>query len=98
MLPTDMALLEDESFRSWAQKYADDKELFYDHFAKAFGKLLELGVDRKHNPYIAAPKKSDEPGAPGAGSDAEAEPLKEENEKKKTNSGGCPYVPPKAKL
>lgn len=97
MLPTDMALLEDESFRKWAQTYADDKDLFYDHFAKAFAKLIELGVDRVSNPYQPAPKKSDEPGAPGAGSDGEAEPLKEDNEKKKTG-GGCPYQPPKPKL
>lgn len=46
MLPTDMALLSDPSFRKWVEAYANDKNLFFDHFAKAFGKLLELGVRR----------------------------------------------------
>lgn len=93
MLPTDMALIEDKTFRSWVEKYADDRELFYKHFAAAFAKLIELGVDRKNNPYEAAPKKSDTPGAPGHGDDEEAVPLERENKehaKKAGNGGGCP--------
>lgn len=102
LLPTDYALIEDPKFRKWVEKYAEDKELFYDHFSKAFAKLIELGVDRQHNPYEAAPKKSDKPGAGGAG-DGEAQPLAQENEqrRKHNSGGGCPVQhgkPPKAKL
>jgi len=65
MLPTDMALIEDDAFRPWVEKYAEDKDLFYDDFSKVFAKLIELGVKRsEHGPYESAPKKSDTPGAP----------------------------------
>lgn len=46
MLPTDFSLLGDKVFRPWVEKYAEDKELFFEHFAKVFGKLMELGVRR----------------------------------------------------
>ncbi|PRT52459.1 Putative cytochrome c peroxidase, mitochondrial [Wickerhamiella sorbophila] len=46
MLPTDMALIEDPKFRSWVEKYAKDKDAFYEDFAKVFAKLLELGIKR----------------------------------------------------
>ncbi|KAK9456937.1 heme peroxidase [Dipodascopsis uninucleata] len=46
MLPTDMSLVQDPKFRVWVEKYADDKALFFRDFAKAFAKLLELGVVR----------------------------------------------------
>lgn len=46
MLPADMSLIKDPEFRKWVEKYAEDKELFFDHFAKVFAKLLELGVRR----------------------------------------------------
>jgi peroxiredoxin len=46
MLPTDMALIEDKDFRPWVEKYAADQKLFFTDFAAAFGKLIELGVDR----------------------------------------------------
>lgn len=69
MLPTDMALLSDPAFAPWVQRYADDKDLFFDHFAKAFGKLIELGIrrdaqgnitntDNEKGGYVPAPKKS----------------------------------------
>jgi cytochrome c peroxidase len=69
MLPTDMALKTDPAFLPWVQRYAEDKELFFDHFAKVFAKLLELGIkrDAKGNVintdnllggYVSAPKKS----------------------------------------
>lgn len=76
MLPTDMALLDDPEFRVWVDRYAADKDLFFDHFAAVFAKLLELGIQRHlHtgevvNPenqragYQSAPKKSDLPAAP----------------------------------
>lgn len=44
MLPTDIALWKDKTFREWVLKYADDEELFFQDFAAAFSKLLELGV------------------------------------------------------
>jgi len=90
MLPSDMALLEDEHFSPWVKKYADDKELFFSDFSAVFAKLLELGIvrdvngkvlneDNVNGGYHAAPKKSDKEGAPGK-SNQEAEPLRKENE------------------
>lgn len=75
MLPTDMALLSDPDFATWANKYAEDKDLFFQDFAKVFAKLLELGIrrdeqgkitntDNKLGGYVSAPKKSDEAAAP----------------------------------
>ena len=75
MLPTDMALLSDPAFSKWVHAYADDKNLFFDHFAKVFAKLIELGIRRDEHGnitntdnvsggYISAPKKSDTPATP----------------------------------
>lgn len=76
MLPSDMALLEDPKFRVWVDRYAADKELFFDHFAAVFAKLLELGIQRdkrtgevvneenRQAGYQSAPKKSDFSAAP----------------------------------
>lgn len=70
MLPTDMSLVQDPSFREWVEKYAEDKDLFYKDFAAVFSKLLELGVYRgsdgiatfdnlvKAKKYQSAPPKS----------------------------------------
>lgn len=69
MLPTDIALITDPSFRQWVEKYAEDKDLFFDHFSKVFAKLIELGIERDEKDvivntdnvkggYISAPKKS----------------------------------------
>ena len=46
MLPTDVALLHDPAFRPWVERYAEDKDLFFEHFAAVFAKLLELGIRR----------------------------------------------------
>lgn len=46
MLPTDMALLE-EPFRPYVELYAKDKQKFFDDFAAAFLKLIELGVQKR---------------------------------------------------
>ena len=43
MLPTDMVLLDDPSFKRWVEVYAKDEEKFFADFAKAFQKLTELG-------------------------------------------------------
>ncbi|KAI1636940.1 heme peroxidase [Biscogniauxia mediterranea] len=75
MLPTDMSLLSDAAFRPWVERYAEDKERFFADFARAFAKLLELGLRRDADGnvvneenvadgYKSAPKKSDAPGAP----------------------------------
>lgn len=46
MLPTDMALLE-EPFRQYVELYAKDQQKFFDDFAAAFLKLIELGVAKR---------------------------------------------------
>ncbi|KAI1259450.1 peroxiredoxin [Xylariaceae sp. FL1019] len=77
MLPTDMCLLSDKDFRVHVERYADDKELFFEDFRKVFGKLMELGIRRDgdgdivneeniEGGYKSAPKKSDEATAEGA--------------------------------
>lgn len=44
MLPSDIILLADPAFKKWVMIYAKDEDRFYKDFAKAFAKLLELGV------------------------------------------------------
>jgi cytochrome c peroxidase len=44
MLPSDIALIADPAFKKWVEVYAKDEDRFYKDFARAFGKLLELGV------------------------------------------------------
>ena len=44
MLPSDIALVQDPSFRKIVEIYSKDEEAFFQDFAKAFAKLLELGV------------------------------------------------------
>lgn len=44
MLPSDMALVEDEQFKKYVEIYAKNGDKFAKDFADAFGKLLELGV------------------------------------------------------
>lgn len=44
MLPTDMALIKDRSFRTWVEKYARDDALFFRDFSDVVLKLFELGV------------------------------------------------------
>ncbi|KAK8169347.1 cytochrome c peroxidase-like protein [Phyllosticta citrichinensis] len=91
MLPTDMALLFDDKFRLWVEKYAKDKDAFFTDFSKAFHKLLELGIERDASGrivntdnvkggYHSAPKKNNAPGAPDK-SNEEADKLRKENEK-----------------
>lgn len=96
MLPTDMCLNQDKTFKKWVDIYSDDKDVFFQDFAAVFAKLLELGIQRDSNGnitnsdnefggYIAAPKKSAVAGAPKKNSDdhmgrSEAEPLQKKNE------------------
>lgn len=95
MLPTDIALTQDKSFRTWVELYARDKDRFFEDFSKVFSKLIELGIvrdedgkvtnaDNERGGYHAAPKKKATPGSPAKSTDdqagpSEAEPLKEEN-------------------
>ena len=44
MLPSDMALLEQNDTRQWVERYADDEQLLFEDFSAAYSKLLELGV------------------------------------------------------
>jgi len=44
MLPTDMALVSDKSFKQFVDKYAKDEELFFKDFSNVILKLFELGV------------------------------------------------------
>ena len=42
MLPTDMCLPEDKSFRPWVVEYANDEKLFFQDFSRAFAKLASI--------------------------------------------------------
>ncbi|KAF2771245.1 cytochrome c peroxidase mitochondrial precursor [Teratosphaeria nubilosa] len=44
MLPTDMALVKDKSFKQYVDKYAADQDAFFADFQKVLVKLFELGV------------------------------------------------------
>lgn len=44
MLPIEIAMLEDKNLRPYYDLYAKDTDKFYEDFAKAFKKLIELGV------------------------------------------------------
>lgn len=44
MLPTDMALVKDKSFKGWVDKYAADQNLFFKDFSYVVMRLFELGV------------------------------------------------------
>jgi len=44
MLPADLALLHDPSFRKYVEIYAKNEDVWLTDFSKAFSKLLELGV------------------------------------------------------
>jgi len=43
MLPTDMCLLDDASFRPWVELYAANQDAFFRDFSSAYSKLLALG-------------------------------------------------------
>lgn len=44
MLPTDMELIKDKSFRPHVERYAKDNEVFFKEFSDVIVKLFELGV------------------------------------------------------
>ncbi len=43
MLPTDLALIQDDKFLVYVKKYAESQEEFFKDFAEAMGKLIALG-------------------------------------------------------
>jgi len=47
MLNTDMAMIHDDEFKKYVNLYADDKDRFFNDFAKAFEKLITLGVPQQ---------------------------------------------------
>jgi cytochrome c peroxidase len=47
MLPAEIAMYNDKSFKKYFNEYADNEEKFFTDFAKVFNKLLELGVPFK---------------------------------------------------
>jgi len=47
MTPADLAFLSDPKFKKYVDLYAENEKKFFEDFAKAFGKLLELGVKFK---------------------------------------------------
>jgi cytochrome c peroxidase len=49
MLPTDVALVSDKSFKQWVEKYAKDETLFFKDFSAVIKKLFELGVPFAEN-------------------------------------------------
>jgi len=53
MLPSDLAFLKDPEFKKWVDVYHKDEKVYFDHFGKAFAKLLELGVPRGGAPAAA---------------------------------------------
>ena len=49
MLPSDMALVQDKSFKKYVDKYAKDQDAFFNDFAAVITKLFELGVPFKED-------------------------------------------------
>lgn len=73
MLPTDLALIEDASFkyfnfhathpfpliiRKFVELYAKDKARFFADFSKAFARLLELGVHHPGKVQMVCPMRN----------------------------------------
>jgi cytochrome c peroxidase len=50
MLPADMALLDDDIFRGYAEEFAQDEPAFFAEFSKAWVKLTENGCQNLHAP------------------------------------------------
>ncbi|KAJ9127843.1 hypothetical protein QFC24_000127 [Naganishia onofrii] len=91
MLPTDMALMEDPVFKEWVLKYAKDQNLFFKDFANAFGKLIELGVDRDDSGFAHLVRQAAKEGKP-------LDEVSKENGGSggrvtvRSAGGGCPFM------
>ena len=55
MLPTDLALTTDPIFAPVVTEYAENQQVFFDDFALAYGKLLQLGCPAGGSSDAAAP-------------------------------------------
>lgn len=55
MLPTDLALIEDDKFKKYVEAYAADESLFFKDFAEAFGALLSKGCPAHCQPDATPP-------------------------------------------
>ncbi|KAL6784691.1 hypothetical protein ACKKBF_B02810 [Auxenochlorella protothecoides x Auxenochlorella symbiontica] len=55
MLPTDMWMVWDKKFRQYVDLYAKDQDKFFEDFAAAFSKLLELGVPFEKRDFNTSP-------------------------------------------
>jgi len=53
MLPADLAFVQDPEFKKYVELYAKDQNVFFTDFAKAFQKLLELGVPYPSNGWFS---------------------------------------------
>jgi cytochrome c peroxidase len=52
MLPSDLALINDDAMKVWVQKYSKDEKLWFEDFSKAFQKLLELGCENRLGSFV----------------------------------------------
>ena len=59
MLPTDMALIEDDEFRPFVELYAEDEEAFFKDFSDAYARLMALGCPAECDPTAEAPEEVD---------------------------------------
>jgi cytochrome c peroxidase len=90
-LLSQMALMEDPVFKEWVLKYAKDQSLFFKDFANAFGKLIELGVDRDDSGFAHLVRKAAKEGKP-------LDEVSKENGGEggrvtvKSAGGGCPFM------
>ncbi len=60
MLPTDMALIEDDEFRPYAELYARDQDAFFNDFANAYARLMSLGCPEECDPTAEVPAAVEE--------------------------------------
>ncbi|XP_024381690.1 probable L-ascorbate peroxidase 6, chloroplastic/mitochondrial [Physcomitrium patens] len=63
VLPTDAVLFEDPEFKKYAEKYATDREAFFNDYAISHAKLSEIGAefDPPQGFFLDKPEKKDEP-------------------------------------
>eukprot|EP01006_Ploeotia_vitrea_P031379 TRINITY_DN63713_c0_g2_i1.p1 TRINITY_DN63713_c0_g2~~TRINITY_DN63713_c0_g2_i1.p1 ORF type:complete len:429 (+),score=248.20 TRINITY_DN63713_c0_g2_i1:159-1289(+) len=60
MLPTDIALIKDDKFRPWVEKYAKDQDAWFKDFSAAYSRLLSLGCPAKCDPSRKEAKQSEQ--------------------------------------
>lgn len=77
--------MEDPVFREHVLSYAADQSLFFKDFALAFGKLIELGVDRDDTGFAHLVRKAAEEGKP-------LDQVDVRGMKGVGGGGGCPFM------